>query len=125
MSGLEGLVAEEPILAPTRQFRLEDLDVDLNVWSGTVDIAVPVWANSHLIDLFKVTGGELVRLDITVRYQACSDRACLVPRTENLRLEVPVEPLDVPSIPDLGLDGQRITRIDSLAHVLKLLDRFG
>jgi hypothetical protein len=38
VQGPPGLVVEEPMLPPSEPLRLESLDVELPVWSGTVDI---------------------------------------------------------------------------------------
>lgn len=120
--GPEGLVVRDPILPPTAALTLEELGVELRVWSGTVEIAVPVFANSHLIDLFGKLP-EAVRLDVEVRYQACTDRACLIPRSETLSLQVPFARLDVPDLPGMGMDDQRRTSMDSLAHFKALVAR--
>jgi peroxiredoxin len=121
--GPEGLVVGDPILPPTSPLTLEEVGVELHVWSGTVDVAVPVFVNSHMIDLFGVLP-ETIELEVEVRYQACTDRACLIPRSERLSLEVPFAPLDVPNLPGMRMEGQRRTSMDSLAHFKALVGRF-
>jgi len=125
VAGPDGLIVEEPVYPPTEPLVLDDLGPELQVWSGCVDVAVPVWANSHLVDLFDTLEGKTVTLEVTVRYQACNDRACLIPRTEKLSLVVPLAPLDVPDVPGLNLDGQRVTSMDSVEYLTRLLQRFG
>ena len=48
VTGPPGLAVQDPILPPTTPLRLESLDVTLHVWSGTVDIVVPVYAKGEL-----------------------------------------------------------------------------
>ena len=40
--------------------------------------------------------GESIPFDVEVRYQACSEQECFMPRTHRLHLEVPVVPLNRP-----------------------------
>lgn len=121
--GPEGLIVEEPILPPTRPLRLEGSGVELRVFEGTVDIALPVWANSKLVSLVKPVEQTTARLEVSVRYQACDARTCLTPRTERLMVEVPVEPLTVPNLPQLSSAGQKLTPMDSLPHMKTLVRR--
>ena len=123
VDGPEGLVVEDPILPPTRPFRLEGSGVELQVFEGTVDIALPVWANSKLVSLVAPVEQTTARLEVTVRYQACDERTCLIPCTERLIVEVPVEPLTVPNLPQLSSAGQKLTPMDSLPHMKKLVRR--
>lgn len=124
VTGSEGLVALEPRLPPTEPLRLEALDVELQVWSGTVDIVVPVYALSKLAsELRPIDAGATVTFEVTVRYQACDDVSCLAPRSEKLRLEAPIEPIDVPTLPYFEGGGQRETRMDSQRHMRRLLLR--
>ena len=53
VDGPPGLVTEDPILPPTSAFRLDALDLDLHVWSGTVDIAIPVYAVAELVSAMR------------------------------------------------------------------------
>ena len=123
VSGPDGLVVEDAILPPTTPLKLEGLDIELQVWSGTVDIVVPVWANSHLIHIFDPTDERRVQIDVTVRYQACNHRTCLFPRTEKLSLTVDIAPLDVPDIPGANFETNRITKMDSMTHLTKMVER--
>ena len=122
--GPEGFIGEKMEAPPTTPLRLDEIDATLHVWSGTVDLAVPVWANSKVIDVLDDHRDEIIRLEVEVRYQACSDTACLIPRTERFALEVPLAPLDVPRLPGVGFEGQRVTEMDSLEHLRQLAKRF-
>jgi hypothetical protein len=123
VEGPEGLVVEDPILPPTETLHLETLDLALPVWSGTVDIQVPVYALSSLASECRPLEEKSVGLDVTVRYQACDDRACLLPTTERLRLEVPLQEVDVPAISIHMGHGQREAAFDGQPHMRRLLLR--
>jgi peroxiredoxin len=121
----EGLVVSDMIAPPTEPLAIEGIDFDFQVWSGTVDLQVPVFANSHLVDVSKgPDGAKSVRIEVRVNYQACTDTACLVPRNETFELEIPLEPLDMPNLPGMGKKSRRVTKMDSLAHFKDLLGRF-
>lgn len=121
VEGPEGLIVEEPILPPTEPLRLEALGVDLQVWSGTVDIAVPVWANSKLVCLMRPVDPNVVTLDVTVRYQACDDSTCLIPRTEKLQVQVPLGTHSVPTF--LGGTGHEAVGMESDKYLAEMIER--
>ncbi len=121
VEGPDGLMVEAPILPPSEPLRLEVLDADLQVWSGTVDIAVPIWANSELVCIMRPVDPNVVTLDVTVRYQACDDTTCLMPRTERLRVEVPLAPHDVPAF--LDGTGHRGVDVDSMKYFRDMVNR--
>jgi hypothetical protein len=123
VDGPDGLVVEDPILPPTEPLRVEAIDVELQVWSGTVDIVVPVYALSKLASELRPLDEAETTVDVTVRYQACDDRACLAPRTETLTLRVPIEPIDVPRLPLFRGKGQRVTTMNSARHMRRLVAR--
>ena len=121
--GPNGLVVEETIYPPTEPLTLAELGVELQVWSDTVDIVVPVWANSHLIDVIGPSGQSSIKIDVELRYQACNERTCLIPRTETLTIDVPIDTLDAPDFPGFGFESQKVTTMDSVKHFDKLLTR--
>jgi hypothetical protein len=121
--GPEGIRVGEPILAPTETLRLPGLDIELQVWSGTVDISIPVYASAPLLSELRAITTPSITLEVTVRYQACNDETCLLPRTEKLPLEVGLEPV---ALPDLSLHsggGQHVTTMDSEKHLRRLVLR--
>jgi hypothetical protein len=70
-----------------------------------------------------VEEGAAVTLEVTVRYQACDDVACLAPRSEKHTLTLPIEPIDVPSLGLFTGHGQRETAMDSPTHIRRLFLR--
>lgn len=123
VSGPPGLVAEAMIAPPTTPLRLTSLDVELPVWSGTVDLRVPVYATGELASEVRPLDRDTIELEVRVRYQACDDQVCLLPKTETLRLETKLDVIDVPRISLHTGHGQREGGYDGLPHLLRLLRR--
>jgi hypothetical protein len=123
VEGPPGLVVEDPILPPTSPLRLPNVDVELPVWSGTVDIALPFYPTGELASEVRPLDTERVSLEVTVRYQACDDRVCLLPRTEKLVLDVPLDVVDVPALAMHQGHGQREAGYDSTRHAVRLMLR--
>ncbi len=123
MSAPEGIVFEDPVYPPTTLLRLEAQGLTLAVWSGTVDVQIPVYATSVFTSECRPLDQDAATLEVTVRYQACDDHNCLLPRTEKLCLEVPVEPVDVWSIGIHTDHGQRESAMHSAAHLRRLFLR--
>ncbi len=82
VTGPVGLEVDEAIYPDTHPFRVEGIPHEFQVMDGAIEIEVPLsWTLNE---------GETVPLDITVRYQACDDHQCFVPRTVEMHLDVPV-----------------------------------
>lgn len=84
----EGVVVEAPRYPPTKPFRIAGLPDTFQVFEGRVRVAVPVQS--------RLTEGEAFPLEVTARYQACTERECLLPQTQTVRLSVPVRMLNRP-----------------------------
>ena len=118
--GLRTLAAEYP---PTEHLHLAALDVDLEVWSGEVDIVIPFYATGELVSETRPLDADSVELDIEVRYQACNDQECLLPRTERLTLALPLEVVDVLNHSIHTGHGQREGNYDGKPGLRRLLWR--
>ncbi len=107
----------------TRPMGVACLDETFQVFEGPVEIAIPVYYvredSKHLLRRARSLASELeepgagvvrqlmahtetlpptersVRLDVSVRYQACTADACLVPQTETLQLDVPITAIEM------------------------------
>jgi hypothetical protein len=123
LHGPPGLVALDPILPPTTPLRLESLGIELPVWSGRVDIAVPFYPTGELASEVRPLDRDSVRLEVRVRYQACDDEVCHLPRTEVFELELPLDVIDVPKIPLHAGHGQREGRYDGRRSLRRLMLR--
>ena len=123
VSGPPGLVVEAPILPPTTPLRLSSLDLELPVWSGTVDIRVPFYAVGELASEVRPLDQDTARIEVRVRYQACNDDVCLLPKTEALHLELPLDVIDIPKISLHTGHGQREGHYDGTRHFVRLFAR--
>ena len=123
LSGPPGLVIEDAILPPTEALHLKSLDLTLPVWSGTVDIVVPFYAVGELASETRPLDRDFVTLEVKVRTQACTDDVCLLPRTESLTLEVPLDVVDIPKLALHEGHGQREANFEGMPHMRRLILR--
>ena len=123
ISGPPGLVVHDPVAPPTETLQIGSMGVELQVWSGSFDIEIPFHAVGELASECRPLDQDAVPIQVTVRYQACDDETCLLPKTETFRFDVP---LDVVDIPKLGMHlghGQREGNFDAQPHLERLLKR--
>ena len=123
VEGPPGLVVHDAILPPTEPLRLESLDLELPVWSDTVDIVVPIHAVGELASEVRPLDVPSIPIKVIVRYQACDDQTCMLPQTETIVLEVPLDVIDIPKIGLHTGHGQREGNYDGSAHIRRLLFR--
>ncbi|MEM9132273.1 MAG: redoxin domain-containing protein [Actinomycetota bacterium] len=105
--GMRHLPVECP---PTEPLRLPGVG-ELHVWSGRVDFVMPVWATDEIVSLVRDDAPDDVTLEVEVRYQACDDQACRLPRTERLSVAVPVRPHIGPALD--SMPGNEATGMDT------------
>ena len=87
VTGPEGLVVDEAVFPEGHPFHVAGIPHKFDVLDGTIEIEVPIqWT---LPDNTPDAATE-VPLDITVRYQACDEQQCFIPRTVSMHLDVPV-----------------------------------
>ena len=108
-----------PVYPPTTPFRVAGLPEPFHVFTGDIRVAVPVYYVEEHFDHLLARARFLaarrpeheativrqltahaeatrppreteVRLDVAIRFQACSDVACFPPQTRTLRLDVPI-----------------------------------
>ncbi len=123
VDGPPGLIVEAPILPSSAPLTLPGTGVRLQVWSGVVDIRVPIYAASELATEVAPLDWESVSVEVTVRYQACDHETCLLPRTEKFALETALDVTEVPAIPIHQGHGQREGNYDGTPHWKRLLKR--
>lgn len=123
VSGPPGLMTEAAVFPPSKPLTLASMGVELQVWSGTVDIRVPVYAASELATEVAPLAVDSVPLNIDVRYQACSEETCLLPANRSFTLEVSLDVTEVPAIPVHQGHGQREGNYDGRPHFKRLLER--
>lgn len=118
-----GLVIQPAILPPTTPLRLESMGLELPVWSGQVDFVYPFYALGELASETRPLDHDKVKLEVTIRYQACDDQVCLLPKTEKLTLDVALDVIDIPQISVHQGHGQRAANYNGMPHVIRLLLR--
>jgi AhpC/TSA family/Thiol:disulfide interchange protein DsbD, N-terminal len=123
VEGPPGLVLESPIFPPTTPLRLASLGLELPVWAETFDVVVPFHAVGELASETRPLDEDSATIEVTVRYQACDREQCLLPRTEKLHLEVPLDVVDVPALSLHKGHGQREGNFDATPHMLRLVLR--
>ncbi len=122
IDGPDGFCHEPAKEPPTHDFALPGVDEPLQVWDGTVDFVFPAYAASALGDAIN-DGVESIAVDVTVRYQACDDAMCFIPRTRILRLHVPIGLGAMPNFGEMrGITGQAV-EMDSKTHMKRLVKR--
>ena len=118
----DGLRHEPAEAPPTHPLELPGVDQPLQVWDGTTDFVFPVYAASALGRAMR-DGVTSIQVDVTVRYQACDDTQCFIPRTQTLRLDVPIAPGAMPNFDEMhGITGETV-EMDATAHMKRLIKR--
>ena len=122
VSGPDGLRFEALEAPPTHPFELPGLASPLSVWDGTVDFVVPFFANSAIVPTLR-SGAESITIDVSIRYQACDDQQCFLPRRHTISLDVPIDYGVMPGFPGMEGRGARVIDMDSKEHMRRLLTR--
>ena len=123
VDGPDGIVLLPMQTPPTAPLHLKTLDTDLNVWSGTVDVAIPLYPVGELVSECRPIEERAVELSVHVTFQACTDETCLLPQTRTLKLRAELEEVDVPNLPIHTGHGQREGNYDSTPAMRRLIWR--
>ena len=123
VSGPEGLQVMPAQYPPSSALRLESLGVELQVWSGQVDVVIPIYATGELASECRPLDAPSTSLTIDIHYQACNDTTCLLPTQKNMTLELPLDVIEVPNLPMHTGHGQREGSYNSLPALRRLLWR--
>lgn len=118
--GFTSLPAEVP---PTQNLHLAALDVDLQVWSGSVDVVIPFYPTGELASETRPLDETEINIEVKVRYQACTDSECLLPKTETITLTLPMDVIDVPQLNLHTGHGQREGSFSSMPAMRRLIWR--
>lgn len=85
VTGPASVRIDEPRVPPTRPFHIAGIADTFHVLDDHVEIAIPIVSTER--------EATEIALDVRVRYQACTDRECFVPRDRQITLHIPIEPL--------------------------------
>ena len=88
-----------------------------------VDIAVPFYPRAELVSECRPLDRDSVPIEVLVRYQACDNATCLMPRNASFRFDIGLEPVDMPNLAFHGDTGQRKSPMDSAPHLRRLVLR--
>lgn len=117
--GLRALPVERP---PTHPLELPGIGT-LNVWSGTVDFAIPVWATAEIASLVRDDNPDTVTVEVEMAYQACDDTACRLPQTQRLTIDVPIAPFVGPALRTGGMPGAETTTMHTTRWFRSMVER--
>ena len=67
---------------------MEGLHQEFRIFEGDIEITVPL--------VSAIRESDDVLIEVEVRYQACNDRECFLPRSERLELRAPLGRLNSP-----------------------------
>ncbi len=114
----EGLVVRPPVMPPTTPHVLAGTGEELQIFEGDVVIRVPITHNGRSRERLE-DGTHVIRIAGTVRWQACDDDVCHLPRSERFELTVPAA--GVNSFERNREEGS--TRMDFRKHFARMTER--
>ena len=123
ISGPPGLVTNDAIYLPTKPLELAEAGVTLNVWKGQFDVQIPIYPVGELVSETRPLDQDSVDITIKLSYQACDANVCLLPKTQTMTLNVPLDVIDIPNIGMHKGHGQREGNYDGTAHLKRLMLR--
>jgi hypothetical protein len=123
ITGPAGIAMLDAQYPPTEPFQIAAMDLDLEVFSGTATIVVPFYAKGELASETRPLDQDAIELSVEVRYQACTENECLLPRTEILTLNLAMDVIDMPGLSLHRGHGQRESSYDSMPAMRRLIWR--
>ncbi len=122
VAGPEGLRHAAIEAPPTHELVLPGVAEPLHVWDDAVDFVMDVWADSTIAKAM-ASGTESIQVEVTVRYQACDDAQCFIPRSRTLTLDVPLAVGAMPNSPRFRDTGALTVDLDWETHMTRLIER--
>ncbi|MFT5444407.1 MAG: hypothetical protein ACI8W3_003462 [Myxococcota bacterium] len=123
VSAPAGLIVQDPVFPPTETLRLESMNMELPVWSGTIDIVVPFYPVGELVSEIRPLDMESAPLEVSIRYQACNDDVCFPPKTEKFAFDLELDVIDIPKVGMHLGHGQREAAYNGTPHLRRLILR--
>ena len=115
---LEGIVSYTPIAPKTHTLTLSGDGHTLQVYEGDVVLRLPVAQNGRAIE--KDDEGRWVRISGKVRWQACDDEKCDVPREYPFSFRLPAA---FTVMADMGPGEGRVPSMNGAKHFKKMTER--
>ena len=123
VEGPPGLVVQEASRPATAIMRMESVGMELPVISGSFDVVVPVYPVGELASETRPLDMDRTQVVVTVRYQACNDDVCLMPKTETFEFDLELDVVDIPNLAVHMGHGQREANFKGTPHMLRLVWR--
>ncbi len=121
ITGPSGFCAMTPELPPTKKLTMDI--AELNVWHGVVDFIYPFYATGDLASECRPLDQPSIEISVQVRYQACTQNECLIPKTETFSVMVDLDVIDIPDIDVHRGHGQRSGNYDGTPALIRLITR--
>jgi len=113
-----------PMQSPgTHSLHLASIDETLEVWSGQVDLVIPLYPVGELVSECRPLETPDIEVTVNVTFQACNETECLLPQTRQLSLTLPLDVVDVPNLAIHTGHGQREGNYDSTPAMKRLVWR--
>ncbi|HTY55568.1 MAG TPA: redoxin domain-containing protein [Candidatus Binataceae bacterium] len=93
---IRGLRIGSASYPPSESYEMTSLGMRFNVYTGIVNIGIPVTLTSELVRLGHPREVDSLPIEVRLEYQACDDTMCLQPKTIQMRFDAPVGDVIVP-----------------------------
>jgi len=113
-----GILSYTPIAPPTFPLTLSGTGDTLQVYDGDVVLRLPVTQNSR--NTTKTDEGRFVTVSGRVRWQACDEAECFLPRSQEFSFTVEAT---FPVLADMGPGEGRVPAMNGARHFQKMIDR--
>ncbi len=115
---IDGLIAREPKLPPTETHTLAGTGEMLHIFEGDVVVRVPITHNGST-RVRSEEGAQSLQVSGTIRWQACDDDVCHLPKSERFELTIPLQRANAQE----RHRKEGSTRMDFRLHFARMLER--
>ncbi len=115
---IDGLIAREPELPPTETHTLAGTGEMLHIFEGDVVVRVPITHNGSTW-VRSEKGAQSLQVSGTIRWQACDDDVCHLPKSERFELTIPLQRANAQE----RHRKEGSTRMDFRLHFARMLER--
>ena len=113
-----GIISRNLVAPPTNRLTLAGSGDTLEVYEGDVVLRLPIAQTGRAMQ--KVDGKRYVDISGRVRWQACDDVECGLPRSQDFDFRVEA---GFPVLPDMGPGVGRVPEMNGAAHFKKMIER--